>query len=216
MTIYLISSSVRQSGKTTLATNLTAHLSRQGRTILLDIDAKQTAYQWALQSSLNFESEHLIFEPNNADMLKQRLIQLKPHYAHIVIDADGTDSKAFRSLMFLADKMIIPVSSSARDQQHLSEMLQLAIAIKQFNSELQIYIVLNNVKSETDKQEIENTKRLLKNLPTVRFLNSIIYEDEDFKAALESGQSIWQKNAQSAAAFDQFVLELLSPLTESA
>ena len=213
MTIYLVSSCVKQSGKTTLATNLTDSLSRQGRTLLLDIDAKKCAYDWAQQTSRQFDYEHHLFDPNDAEFFKTRLAQLKQHYADIVIDADGSDSKAFRSIMFVADKMLIPLSTDLKDYENLTELLQLAIAIKQFNPDLQIYVIFNKVTAALQQDELERSKQLLQDLPTVRFLNSIIYEDQALQTALSDGQSIWQNHTESAAVFDRLVLELQDPVS---
>lgn len=206
MAIYLVSSCVKQSGKTTLATNLTEKLSRQGRTMLLDIDAKSSAYAWAQQASRDFDSEHLIFDPEDAEFFRQRLTHLKKYYQFIVIDADGTDSHALRSIMMMADKLIVPISQ-LEDQHMLNEMILLAIAVKQFNPELQIYIVMNRQMYSTAQAELSKAKQLLHHLP-VHFINSMLYEEEEFQTALVEGESIWQKNAEAALAFDRMVLEL--------
>lgn len=207
MGLYLISSNVAKSGKTTLATQMTQTLSNDQKTILLDIDEKKSAYHWATQNSRQFDYEHLIFSEDDHTFLKNRIDQLKKYYQHIVIDADGKDTPALRSILMGTDKLIIPVKNLQQDFHLMNELIQIAIAVKQINTDLQIYVVMNHQTTSLVQDQIDQQRSLLEELP-IHFLNTLIYEDADYVTALQEGQHIWQLNQHAAEVFDQFMQEL--------
>ena len=176
MGIYVVTSLKRGSGKTTIAQYLSQALSILNKTILLDADLSSANYEWALQQNNHLGFEHINVVENDGNTLDSRIQHLKSLYANIVVDIHGHDSNALRSVLKHANKMIIPTGVTEQDAQLVQEMLALVIAIKQLNTGLQVYIVLNKIPIGTQAEEILEAKRRLQDIPSAKFLNTVIYD----------------------------------------
>lgn len=208
--IYVITSLKAGSGKTTIAMHLCEYLKQTHRTVLLDADLTTDHFEWALQHDKNLAFEHLDVTENDASALDQRIQHLKKQYDSIVVDIDGHDSKALRSVLKHADKMIIPTGIDEQDLQLLNEMVELAIAMKQSNPQLRVYVLLNKIPMHTELQAIQQANQLLDNMPRMRFLNTIVYDDSSFAQAMQANQCIWKTNLQQAEKMDQVLADLLA------
>ena len=208
--IYVISSLKAGSGKTTIAMHLCEYLKQNHKTMLLDADLSTDHFEWALQHDKNLAFEHLDVSENDAITLDQRIQHLQKQYDKIVVDIDGHDSKALRSVLKHAHKMIIPTGVTAQDLKLLAEMVELAIAMKQSNPQLRVYVLLNKISMQTEAQEIEQANQLLQDMPGMRFLNTIVYDDSSFVQAMQASQCIWKTQPQQGELMDQVLADLLA------
>jgi len=209
MTIFVVTSPKRDSGKSTLAMNLTEYLRLQARTLYIDTDDDKQNFEWVALHRTGFGFEHISLK-DHPDELMRRLEQVKTQYDDIVIDIAGHDSYALRSVLMRADKLIIPMSAEAEEQEMYTEMLQLAISVAQFNTQLKVYGILMRVPQQIEISQIEANQNLLKGIPGAHFLNTIIYEDEAFDDAKNLGCSIWEHSPAQGQRFDQFIQELMA------
>lgn len=209
MTIFVVTSPKRGSGKSTLAMNLTEYLRLQARTLYIDTDDDKQNFEWVALHRTGFGFEHISLK-DHPDELMRRVEQIKTQYDDIVIDIDGHDSYALRSVLMRADKLIIPMSAEAEEQEMYSQMLQLAISVAQFNTQLKVYGILTRVPQQIEISQIEANQNLLKGIPGAHFLNTIIYEDEAFGDAKNLGCSIWEHSPAQGQRFDQFIQELMA------
>lgn len=209
MTVYVITSLKAGSGKTTLAMHLCERLIKRGSVILLNADISTAHFEWAQQHNARLGFEHLEIKENDAEVLDKRLMHLQRQYQNIVVDIAGHDCKALRCVLKQADKMLIPTATGENDLKLVSEMLQLAISIRQFNTQLQVFVVFNKLPVETSANEIEQSKQLLQELPSAHFLNTIIYEHNDFEHAMQNSSCIWQHNNEQGQRLEQLMMELL-------
>lgn len=208
--IYVISSLKAGSGKTTIAMHLCEYLKQNHKTMLLDADLSTDHFEWALKHDKNLAFEHLDVSENDAITLDQRIQHLQKQYDKIVVDIDGHDSKALRSVLKRAHKMIIPTGVTAQDLKLLAEMVELAIAMKQSNPQLRVYVLLNKIPMQTEAQEIEQANQLLQDMPGMRFLNTIVYDDSSFVQAMQASQCIWKTQPQQGELMDQVLADLLA------
>ncbi|POU20170.1 ParA family protein [Acinetobacter sp. ACNIH3] len=209
MTIFVVTSPKRDSGKSTLAMNLTEYLRLQARTLYIDTDDDKQNFEWVALHRTGFGFEHISLK-DHPDELMRRVEQVKTQYDDIVIDIAGHDSYALRSVLMRADKLIIPMSAEAEEQEMYTEMLQLAISVAQFNTQLKVYGILMRVPQQIEISQIEANQNLLKGIPGAHFLNTIIYEDEAFDDAKNLGCSIWEHSPAQGQRFDQFIQELMA------
>ncbi len=209
MTIFVVTSPKRDSGKSTLAMNLTEYLRLQARTLYIDTDDDKQNFEWVALHRTGFGFEHISLK-DHPDELMRRLEQVKTQYDDIVIDIAGHDSYALRSVLMRADKLIIPMSAEAEEQEMYTEMLQLAISVAQFNTQLKVSGILMRVPQQIEISQIEANQNLLKGIPGAHFLNTIIYEDEAFDDAKNLGCSIWEHSPAQGQRFDQFIQELMA------
>lgn len=209
MTIFVVTSPKRDSGKSTLAMNLTEYLRLQARTLYIDTDDDKQNFEWVALHRTGFGFEHISLK-DHPDELMRRVEQVKTQYDDIVIDIAGHDSYALRSVLMRADKLIIPMSAEAEEQEMYSQMLQLAISVAQFNTQLKVYGILMRVPQQIEISQIEANQNLLKGIPGAHFLNTIIYDDEAFDDAKNLGCSIWEHSPAQGQRFDQFIQELMA------
>lgn len=209
MTIFVVTSPKRGSGKSTLAMNLTEYLRLQARTLYIDTDDDKQNFEWVALHRTGFGFEHISLK-DHPDELMRRVEQVKTQYDDIVIDIAGHDSYALRSVLMRTDKLIIPMSAEAEEQEMYSQMLQLAISVAQFNTQLKVYGVLMRVPQQIEISQIEANQNLLKGIPGAHFLNTIIYEDEAFDDARNLSCSIWEHSPAQGQRFDQFIQELMA------
>jgi len=209
MTIFVVTSPKRGSGKSTLAMNLTEYLRLQARTLYIDTDDDKQNFEWVALYRTGFGFEHISLK-DHPDELMRRVEQVKTQYDDIVIDIAGHDSYALRSVLMRADKLIIPMSAEAEEQEMYTEMLQLAISVAQFNTQLKVYGILMRVPQQIEISQIEANQNFLKAIPGAHFLNTIIYEDEAFDDAKNLGCSIWEHSPAQGQRFDQFIQELMA------
>lgn len=209
MTIFVVTSPKQDSGKSTLAMNLTEYLRLQARTLYIDTDDDKQNFEWVALHRTGFGFEHISLK-DHPDELMRRVEQVKTQYDDIVIDIAGHDSYALRSVLMRADKLIIPMSAEAEEQEMYTEMLQLAISVAQFNTQLKVYEILMRVPQQIEITQIEANQNFLKAIPGAHFLNTIIYKDEAFDDAKNLGCSIWEHSPAQGQRFDQFIQELMA------
>jgi cellulose biosynthesis protein BcsQ len=209
MTVFVVTSPKQDSGKSTLAMNLTEYLRLQSRTLYIDTDDDKQNFEWVALHRTGFGFEHISLK-DHPDELMRRVEQVKTQYDDIVIDIAGHDNYALRSVLMRADKLIIPMSAEAEEQEMYTEMLQLAISVAQFNTQLKVYGILMRVPQQIEISQIEANQNLLKGIPGAHSLNTIIYEDEAFDDAKNLGCSIWEHSPAQGQRFDQFIQELMA------
>lgn len=205
MSIWVVASRKRGSGKTTIAMYITALLREKGATLLIDANLEPNGYEWANLKNKQFSFEHL-------DIFKQdahSLDRLKQQFSYIIVDIDGQDTPALRSVLKHADKLIIPSSIHPQDVQLETELVQLAIGIAQYNTQLKIYTVLNKMPEQQQLAEIQQTQNLLKNISGTQFLNTVIYAHQSCHHLLLNGEKVGEEQLQSEHDFYKMLQELL-------
>lgn len=208
--LYILANQKGGVGKTTLATNLTVALSNKGTTALLDADPQQSSYKWAQRSEHDFHSEHIFFDPNDAETLRKRVKELKKEYEYVVVDMAGADTKAFRSVLFEADKLIVPTQPSQTDIEVLPLMVKLVLAVKQTNTNLKPFIVINKAPSNSRSTEVDEVQALLATVPHVKHLKTVIRDRKQFRDAMRSGESVLGMGSSKAKdEFNEFLVEIL-------
>ncbi len=209
MSIWVVASRKRGSGKTTIAIHLTKSLRALGSVMLIDANLEGHDYEWVNPSDKLFSFEHLDVEKQDGHSLDHRLEMVKQHYDHIIVDIDGQDTPALRSVLKHANKLIIPSSIDPEDIQLETQLVQLAISISHYNGQLKVYTVLNKLPEQHQLSELIQTQDLLKNMPGTQFLNTVIYENEAYQNMLLNGKSIWEDQSDFGHNFQKMIQELM-------
>ncbi|WP_216935491.1 MULTISPECIES: hypothetical protein [unclassified Acinetobacter] len=209
MSIWVVASRKRGSGKTTIAMHITELLRGQGSTLLIDANLEPNGYEWANLKNKQFSFEHLDILKQDSHSLDHRLEMLKQQFTYIIVDIDGQDTPALRSVLKHADKLIIPSSIDPEDIQLETELVQLAIGIAQYNTQLKVYTVLNKIPEQLQLAEMKQTQNLLKNISGTQFLNTVIYEHRSYQNLLLNGESIGKEQFESEHDFYKMLQELM-------
>ena len=127
-------------GKTTAAINLAVSLKRKNNSVVfIDADPQGSASQWhAVENNEAFELLHL---PEPVE--KAAIDMFSRDYDHVLIDAPPAMGEITRSILNVADLVIIPVSPSPLDIWSCSATLEKIKEIQVTRPGLQVKLLIN-------------------------------------------------------------------------
>src|SRR4051794_9611286 len=132
-------------GKSTLAVNLAIQRARSGRDVLLvDADEQATASDFtALRTEQLGKPGYTTVALAGANVRTQ-VLQLKPKYEDIIIDAGGRDTAGLRAALTVADVALVPFQPRSFDLWTLEKVVALITEAKEYRTEpLQAVAILN-------------------------------------------------------------------------
>lgn len=131
-------------GKTTLAMNMAAGLTRRGSCIVVDADPQRSATMWTeLSDSLReFPAKVVPAE----DELRKQIIQLQTKFDYIVIDCPPEiKSDSTMSAIEISQVLLIPLLPSPMDLWASTRFEELIKRVQQVNPTISAFIVLNQI-----------------------------------------------------------------------
>ena len=133
------------SGKTTLALNLAAGLSRRAPTAVVDADPQRSISQWI---GMGKDENDLPLATQIGVAPAVTIARLKQNHHHVVVDCPPlVQGPVIDAVMSVADLVLIPVLPSALDLWASVEMSALVVKVQKKNRALQAYLVLNQVET---------------------------------------------------------------------
>ncbi len=158
---------------TTIATNLTVLLSKQGFDVLLvDADEQETSTDFTtwreenLQGEIGYTAIKL-----SGEAVRSQILKLIPKYDHIVIDTGGRDTTSQRAAMTVSDAYLVPFNPRSFDLWTLNKVEKLVQEIRAVKSApLTAYAFLNRAdpkgSDNTDAAELLKDSEVFTYLPT--------------------------------------------------
>lgn len=131
-------------GKTTTAVYIAAGLNRTGRTLLVDADRQQSAYQWSEADPIFPFS----VVPMNSEKIHVRLADPGLSFDHVVIDAPPANAASIRSAVMAADMVIVPASPTGLDINQIMPTIQLLAEMEPVHP-VQCAVLLTKVRRGT-------------------------------------------------------------------
>ncbi|TFH08997.1 MAG: cobyrinic acid a,c-diamide synthase [Nitrosomonadales bacterium] len=131
-------------GKTTIAMNMAAGLSRRGSCIVVDADPQRSASMWVeLSDSLReFPAKVVPAEGK----LKKQIIQLQTEFDYIVIDCPPEiKSDSTMSAMEISQVLLIPLLPSPMDLWASTRIEELIKRVQRVNPTISAFVVLNQI-----------------------------------------------------------------------
>jgi chromosome partitioning protein len=131
-------------GKTTLAMNMAAGLTRQGSCIVVDADPQRSATMWIeLSDSLReFPAKVVPAE----DEIKKQIIQLQTEFDYIVIDCPPEiKSDSTISAIEISQVLLIPLLPSPMDLWASTRIEELIKRVQRVNPTISAFVVLNQI-----------------------------------------------------------------------
>ena len=131
-------------GKTTLAMNMAAGLTRQGSCIVVDADPQRSATMWIeLSDSLReFPAKVVPAE----DEIKKQIIQLQTEFDYIVIDCPPEiKSDSTMSAIEISQVLLIPLLPSPLDLWASTRIEELIKRVQRVNPTISAFVVLNQI-----------------------------------------------------------------------
>lgn len=189
--IILIGGEKGGTGKTTIASNLAAMRSLEGRDVLLiDTDPQGSANYWA-QSR---DDENII--PRVACIQKfgkglpAEVQDLAHRYQDIIIDAGGRDSIELRSALVVVEKVFIPIQPSQFDIWTLNQMDELVATAKSFNPNIQARVIISRASTNPSVQEASETAKLMADFSNLELADATIRDRIAYRKAAKDGLAV--------------------------
>lgn len=188
--IYTVGGIKGGSGKTTIATNLTVFLSKQGRdVILVDADDQESATDFTSfrHQSLEGELGYTAVKVTGSE-LNASVAQLAKKYDDVVIDTGGRDTVSQRSALSVSHVYLVPFAPRSLDIWTLRKVENLIAEMSPFNPGLICLTFIN--KADARGTYKEDTADLLRESQYVRFIDTPIGNRISFANAAASGLGV--------------------------
>lgn len=178
-------------GKTTLATNMVAMLSRDSDDVLLiDTDKQGSANSWSLVREEVGLPIHCMQKFGNG--IASAIKDLGKRYEHVVVDAGGRDSVELRASMVVADTLIIPLQASQFDIWTLGAMDELVEQVKALNPNLKAFSVLNRANTNPSVSEVEDAKSAFREIKHIKLLQFVMRDRIAYRRAIRGGLGVFE------------------------
>jgi len=185
--IYTVGGIKGGSGKTTVATNLTVFLVKQGRdVILIDADDQESATDFTAfrHQTLNGDIGYTAVKVTGRE-LNAQVIRLAAKCDDIVIDTGGRDTVSQRSALTASNIYLVPFAPRSLDIWTLRKVENLVSEVSPFNPELRCLTFIN--KADARGSYREEASELLRNSENLHFLDSSVGNRISFANAAAAG-----------------------------
>lgn len=159
-------------GKTTIAQNLCVFLQKQNKKFIsIDLDSQQQLSKFAKNREANRGEKIEVYIPKNESELREQIeAGLSSRAEFAVLDLGGYDSDISRTVLLLADSIVIPLSNTANDFDGFVEFLYALKTILQKNPTAKVLVALNRIHHADKKAK----QRLKQDIASVDFLENIL------------------------------------------
>ncbi len=208
--IILIGSQKGGCGKSTLAINIAAELTRLSEDlVLVDVDRQLTASRWAQDRGESDLAE--ITCVAQFDNIKNTLESLNEKYKFVIVDVAGRDSRELRAGMLAADILLTPIRPSQADLDTLPSLTEIVSQAKDLNEGLECKAVLTLASANPHVIEAKEAKEFLADFPEFQLCKSIIRDRKAYRDSLSEGAGVidWKDN-KAKAEIQLLVQELIS------
>ena len=199
--IVLVGGEKGGTGKTTLATNLAALKSIDGKDVLLiDTDKQGSASHWSSVREEVGEVPNVSCVQVFGKSVTKQVQDLAERYEEIVVDAGGRDSIELRAAMVIADALVIPIQASQFDVWTLERMEELVGQVQAINPDLVVSAVINRASPHPMVKEADEAKALLEDFETIHFSGVVLHDRIAFRRAASNGLSVVEAESIDAKA----------------
>jgi len=188
--IYTVGGIKGGSGKTTIATNLTVYLAKQGRdVILVDADDQESATDFTSfrHQSLEGELGYTAVKITGTE-LNSNVARLAKKYDDVIIDTGGRDTVSQRSALSVSHVYLVPFAPRSLDIWTLRKVENLIAEMSPFNPNLVCLTFIN--KADARGTYKEDTADLLRESQYVQFIDTPIGNRISFANAAASGLGV--------------------------
>jgi len=178
-------------GKSTIAVNLAVEM----RLPIVDLDSQHSCYLFSKIRKKERGESLEVFTPEELEELKEVLNSLG---RNIIIDSGGYDNDLNRFALVISDIVITPVSPSQIEIFGLEKFSKVVEKAKQYNPELEVYVLINNADVRSILETIE-LEKFIEETRTFKIFTSKLFRRVDYKRSYQRGLSVCEYNPGSKA-----------------
>ena len=191
-------------GKTTVATNLAAMRVKESNDLLLiDTDRQPTASYWCSLREDRQVKPRVASIQKFEKAVRTETLELKKKYKDILIDAGGRDSPELRSALLVAEKAIFPLRPSQFDLWTLGRMDVLVENAKEFNKNLEAFVVINQASPNPNVKEVEEARELIKEFKNLSLFGAHLCERIVYRRAAIQGMAVFEYKPEDRKAIEE-------------
>jgi len=199
--IVLIGATKGGNGKSVLSCNLAARRSLDGHDVLLlDGDRQGSSSLWAeLRGELK---PHITCMQKFGKGLQKEIRALADKFDDIVIDCGGHDSAELRAGLVCCHTIYIPTQPGQFDVSALYTMAELVENAREFNEDLQAYVLVTRVSTNPALHiEAREVREFVeKECPNLMVSDNLIFERVAWRRCLREGSSVAEMAPRDAKA----------------
>jgi len=196
-------------GKTTLAMNLAAGLSRRGDTVVIDLDPQGSSRQWATLGNAPFPATVKQMSGKWDARSLQKGFQA---YRYTVLDCPPSlDSHASLQALRACDIALIPILPSPVDLWASLRLPQEIAEARKVNPKLKAFLVLNQIEP---RSALSASMREALEEFDIPVLGAAMRRRAVYRGAALDGVSVYQlggRGAQAAAEIEAVINEVITP-----
>ncbi|MVM35702.1 AAA family ATPase [Spirosoma sp. HMF4905] len=183
------------SGKSTIATNLTVWLSKQGYDVLLvDADEQETATKFTkwrehiTQGNSGYTATIL-----TGDAVRQQVLKFKPKFDHIIIDTGGRDTTSQRAALFVSDVYLVPFNPRSFDLWTIADVENLVKEVRTLKPDaLHAFSILN--RADPKGSDNKDSAELLSESTVIDYTAPAIVSRKSFANTASNGLGVIEGN----------------------
>jgi chromosome partitioning protein len=188
--IIVVGSEKGGPGKSTIVTNLSVELARQGKdVVIVDADKQRSAARWHADR-VDAGHEPVVAAVEKLGNIYSTLRDLDARYDVVVVDVAGQDSREMRTAMTAAHQMIVVVRPSQLDLDtlpHMSELIEEAVDL---NPELRVRGLITQAPTNPNGTERTDAGEYLSDYPLIAPLETVVYERKAYRDVIGEGLSV--------------------------
>lgn len=208
MSIIVVVGNKGGTGKTTLAVNLAAGLSRRESVVVIDADPQQSAYQWRL---IGGDRSALPTVIAAAHGLEQTISALCETHQQVVVDCPPSIKAPQTEIALrLADRALIPVQPSPMDLWATTQIARTLDRLRPANPSLSALIVMSQIEPRTTLSRLMPEAVAELELPVAK---TALRRRSIHRHCVLDGRSVFQagrRGAEAAAEIDSLIAEVLA------
>lgn len=196
--IVLIGGVKGGTGKSTLATNIAAHLAQRATVLLLDVDPQASSYNWVKRRYERYPNAPPIHSAQAFVNVYETVRELARHYQHIVIDAGGHNSNIARSAMLAAQSLYLPLRPAQADLETLPALREALEAIRPHNPRLTARVLLSLASTNPMIRETHEARSQLIRANGLMLSTVTVRDRKVYRDAFQEGVGVTEMTSNKA------------------
>lgn len=188
-------------GKSSLATNLSAMRAIAGEEVLLiDADSQGSAAFWAEIRDESGITPRVPCVQKRGRRLHDEVREMAGKFGTIIIDAGGRDHPEMRSALLVADIFVIPIKASQYDLATLDDLAVIIEDSLMLNSTIRSHAVLNMAHSNPNVSEVDDARDYLADIGIIELARTVIRDRIVFRKSTRAGLAVVEMKPADARA----------------